>query len=258
MKKALFTLIELLVVIAIIAILASMLLPSLQRARVSANVAKCKSNMKQMAQGLLLYAGEFNDQFPTHKGLPAPENSSSGQGIHYQSTYWMHYLIERYGYGDKTFVCPYNAHNPESDNAEGWRLGIGIGKLKDWCEVDNARSFYSMNARLLMIVDQWGGKNIGGKISRCNTPTKTISVMEYHVPTNIDGVQGIQNTSSRLATNPYNIRDHYGYSSNFAMLDGHVEGLGYMQNPNRIHLVPLRELLRPTDWYWGTVWQLPL
>ena len=257
MRKAVFTLIELLVVIAIIAILAAMLLPALQRTRITTNVSHCKNNMKQMAQGLVLYTGDFNDQFPTHKGLPAPANAGFGDGVNFSSTYWMHYLIERYGFSARIFICPYNGHNSADDNAEGWRVGLGLGGLNDWCTNGN-QGFYSMNGRLLMIVDQWGGVNIGGKISRCDAPSKTIAVMEYLFPTNTDGVSNLKSTSARITASPNEIRDHFGVSSNFAMVDGHVEGLGYMQNPNRIHLVPRRELLRPTDWYWGTVWQLPL
>lgn len=61
-----FTLIELLITIAIIAILAAMLLPTLNKAREKARETKCMNNLKQLGSALMLYAGDNNDMFPAY------------------------------------------------------------------------------------------------------------------------------------------------------------------------------------------------
>jgi prepilin-type N-terminal cleavage/methylation domain-containing protein len=60
-----FTLIELLIVIAIIAILAALLLPALSQAKYQAKVIMCSGNLRQISAGILGYASDSNDYYPS-------------------------------------------------------------------------------------------------------------------------------------------------------------------------------------------------
>ncbi len=67
-----FTLIELLVVVAIIALLISILLPSLQTAREQAKRVVCGSNLRSIAQAMVNYSVQNRDVVPAHQG-PEPD-----------------------------------------------------------------------------------------------------------------------------------------------------------------------------------------
>lgn len=60
-----FSLVELLVVMAVVTILASLLLPALQRARAVALRSQCVNNHKQLGLAFMLYADENHDSYPT-------------------------------------------------------------------------------------------------------------------------------------------------------------------------------------------------
>jgi len=125
-----FTLIELLVVVTIIAILAAMLLPSLQKARESARQAKCMSNLKQIGIAILLYAQNY--------GGWAPYNTTAPQ------TY--HHILRNNGYVPNydftgsppgIFCCP-SEKEATTVGGAGW-LGTHYGISYYLTKIDSSR-----------------------------------------------------------------------------------------------------------------------
>ncbi len=96
-----FTLIELLIVIAIIAILASMLLPALSKARASAQAIKCVSNNKQLGLHVVMYANDFNGTYPSAAKI-CPWEGSDVNG----APGWANLLHDNVGAPKGIFKCP--------------------------------------------------------------------------------------------------------------------------------------------------------
>jgi prepilin-type N-terminal cleavage/methylation domain-containing protein len=138
--RRLFTLIELLVVVAIIAVLASLLLPALGRARSEARLTACTNNLRQCGLGFAMYWDDANGMMPAPAdgifwnrliGYEDPNGTDrlSGKGMPMNGT-----VLAASGYLNeaKTLLCP--DHQASAGYLAPLRAGLAnlgqTGKLK--------------------------------------------------------------------------------------------------------------------------------
>ncbi|MDR1281750.1 MAG: DUF1559 domain-containing protein [Opitutaceae bacterium] len=219
-----FTLVELLTVIAIIGILAAIIIPAVGKVRESAKDVTCKSNLRQIATALAIYATE-------HGRFPASRQENEGDG-----TIWRMYLAPYFGGAVKqnngVYICPARMLVPKTvenfyfptyafhpricpdTKEEGW------GQPKKPEEILRP-------SQVILVADatqQGGGDDSYGQ-SHTNFWTVTEAFNDGD-PANADKPIGKYNDSDPVGEADGAVfRYRHNGKANFAFVDGHVAAI---------------------------------
>ncbi len=221
-RRTAFTLVELLVVIGIIALLISILLPALNKARASAKALQCASHQRQIAAAILMYCNDNKGAFPSNDLVLDSAYS-------YTWGWFTRPLVGRY-LGDTNtrvafytslniYFCPATTYTYSSAGRPNYGGNFGIGYNTNpfarlWKPDRNGRPHGKLGtireASKQLILADVGGTNAGVLSSTW--------VQMYNG-------EAISYGGAGFATNPANGATSYRHrrKANVAFADGHVE-----------------------------------
>lgn len=229
-----FTLIELLVVIAIVALLVSILMPSLQKARDLARCVVCQGNVKALATAFGIYQAENDDL------LPYLQDNK----FNWHNT-WDRRLIKEERFSPELLFCP-------TDDVARTKPTALPDDPDLPCEGDAPRS-YACNG---YIIDTASNGGVHGDLTRFRDYSPSKLIMLFDRVCAGSAVIGYVNYAAGYSDKNFSRR--HGPAGNISFVDGHVEAMNdytgdFSYDSNPLFPVSPQEKAQLLRLYWHPV-----